>query len=420
MSEVTSGGVALVPSGTSESTSPEDEARREALRQSGAEYLQKAMEQAVKGQDPFQVDPGRTKKERKHRQPKVDPEFVAFGLLLRDSLVYVYMALYVVCQASSYMLISVSFRSMQTPAVLTFLHMLSASGGLYLASQYDVFDQPIQISTAALKGSSIQMVLYATQMLCTFSALHHNSVNVVIVWITAGGAAIEAGMMYWLTGMALSQESRIALATGFGAGVLELLFDSDKVPLGVLMLTLWSISKAVDCLWKQLRVDASLGDKMKDMWLVSWIRDIGDEEAQHGGSTIAFMKNLVPAAPVLLLGFICMEGKELVDHELSVPAVEVMLMACLAYALMVGCQLLLDQKAIKPEVQLGLKGASLLGAIVIFAVEEYKSISVMAVLLSLTSVTASLWVGWQQQLRESLITLLMPGGQKERSLSSTV
>jgi hypothetical protein len=29
------------------------------------------------------------------------------------------------------------------------------------------------------------------------------------------------------------------------------------------MLTLWSISKAVDCLWKQLRVDASLGDKMK-------------------------------------------------------------------------------------------------------------------------------------------------------------
>jgi hypothetical protein len=45
MSEVTSGGVALVPSGTSESTSPEDEARREALRQSGAEYLQKAMEQ---------------------------------------------------------------------------------------------------------------------------------------------------------------------------------------------------------------------------------------------------------------------------------------------------------------------------------------------------------------------------------------
>ncbi|GAX86042.1 hypothetical protein CEUSTIGMA_g13457.t1 [Chlamydomonas eustigma] len=406
MTDATSREASVLES-TPDNIIPEDEARREALRQSGAAYLQKAMEQAIKGQDPFQIDSGGLKKERKRRQPKVDPEFVAFGLLLRDSLVYFYMALYVVCQASSYVLISVSFRSMQTPAVLTFLHMLSAAGGLYLASQYDVFDQPIQISAAALKGSSVQIVLYSTQMLCTFSALHHNSVNVVIVWITAGGAAIEAVVACWLNSTSLSQQSRIALITGFSAGVLELLFDPDKVPLGVLMLTLWSISKAVDCLWKQLRVDASLGDRLKVMWLVSRIRDIGDEEALHGDSTIAFMKNVVPAVPVLLLGFICMEGKELVDHELSVPAVELMLMACLAYALQLGCQLLLDQKAIKPEMQLGLKGASLLGAVIMFALEEHKTISLMAVLLSLASVTASLWAGWQQQRRESCSTITM-------------
>ena len=30
---------------------------------------------------------------------------------------------------------------MQTPAVLTFLHMLAAAGGLRLASQYDVFER---------------------------------------------------------------------------------------------------------------------------------------------------------------------------------------------------------------------------------------------------------------------------------------
>lgn len=36
------------------------------------------------------------------------------------------------------------------------------------------------------------------QMLCTFSALHHNSVLVVIVWTTAGGAAIEACVAYLL------------------------------------------------------------------------------------------------------------------------------------------------------------------------------------------------------------------------------
>ena len=37
--------------------------------------------------------------------------------------------------------VQVSFHSMQTPAVLTFLHMLAAAGGLRLASQYDVFER---------------------------------------------------------------------------------------------------------------------------------------------------------------------------------------------------------------------------------------------------------------------------------------
>ncbi len=37
-----------------------------------------------------------------------------------------------------------------------------------------------------------------------------------------------------------------------------------------------------------------------------------DEEAQLSGSTLAFMQNAIPALPVLLLGFICLEGEELV------------------------------------------------------------------------------------------------------------
>ena len=49
------------------------------------------------------------------------------------------------------------------------------------------------------------------------------------------------------------------------------------------------------------------------MWLVCRIRELADEEALQSGSTIAFMQNIVPAVPVLLLGFICMEGKELVS-----------------------------------------------------------------------------------------------------------
>ena len=62
-------------------------------------------------------------------------------------------------------LMQVSFQSMQTPAVLTFLHMLSAAGGLHLASRYDVFEaHPMGLNPSTLKGSSVRIVLYASQV----------------------------------------------------------------------------------------------------------------------------------------------------------------------------------------------------------------------------------------------------------------
>ena len=81
--------------------------RRQELRKAGAAYLDKAISQASKGADPFQQQ-----KPRRQRQERVDPEFMAFGKLLRDNLVYVYVAGFIVCQASSYVLISV--RPMHT------------------------------------------------------------------------------------------------------------------------------------------------------------------------------------------------------------------------------------------------------------------------------------------------------------------
>jgi len=108
----------------------------------------------------------------------------------------------------------------------------------------------------------IWTTLPLSQMLCIFSALHHNSVNVVIVWTTAGGVAIEAAVGYLLTGVTLEREPRLALTVGFGAGILELVFDTDKVAVGVLMLLLWSLSKAAECVWRRLREDATLGGRI--------------------------------------------------------------------------------------------------------------------------------------------------------------
>lgn len=61
-------------------------------------------------------------------------------------------------------------------------------------------------------------------MLCMFSALHHNSVHVVLVWTTAGGAAIEATVTALLgpgpghPAAPIPREAALLLLVGFSAG----------------------------------------------------------------------------------------------------------------------------------------------------------------------------------------------------------
>lgn len=44
--------------------------------------------------------------------------------------------------------------------------------------------------------------------------------------------------------------------------VLELVFDKEKVAVGLLMLFLWAVSKATECVWKQMRLDPTLGGRL--------------------------------------------------------------------------------------------------------------------------------------------------------------
>ncbi len=97
--------------------------RRDALRKAGADYLERAMQQAkLKGsvaqQDPFapQEPPptgtpapaplakarsGSTRRRAKLQQP-VDPEFAAFGAVFESTKLYIYMGVYLVSQACIY------------------------------------------------------------------------------------------------------------------------------------------------------------------------------------------------------------------------------------------------------------------------------------------------------------------------------
>eukprot|EP00955_Chlamydomonas_euryale_P107150 365747-Chlamydomonas_euryale.AAC.27 len=98
----------------------EVERRRNALRSAGANILEVAMAQAQKGEDPFAVDPNRVRKERRKRQKAEDPEFVAFGTFLKQSLVYIYAAFYIIAQASSYVLVKVGGSASMTAMYLSF------------------------------------------------------------------------------------------------------------------------------------------------------------------------------------------------------------------------------------------------------------------------------------------------------------
>ena len=44
--------------------------------------------------------------------------------------------------------------------------------------------------------------------------------------------------------------------------MLELVFDKEKVAVGLLMLFLWAVSKATECVWKQMRLDPTLGGRL--------------------------------------------------------------------------------------------------------------------------------------------------------------
>ncbi|WIA39823.1 hypothetical protein OEZ86_005876 [Tetradesmus obliquus] len=62
------------------------------------------------------------------------------------------------------------------------------------------------------------------------------------------------------------------------------------------------------------------------------VRALSDLEDGSSPSTISFMAACLPALPALVLGLACLEGRDLVEHEPSVPTLSVLLFSCLAFA----------------------------------------------------------------------------------------
>eukprot|EP00798_Chlamydomonas_sp_ICE-L_P015007 gene15007-21075_t len=299
-------------SGPSAEDDAEEALRKDAMRKKGADFLSQALEASGKGQDPFAVAPAPQagKAKRAARPMKEDADVAAFGKVMEEAKVYVFSAIFLVCSAASPVLIMLSFKTMQTPAVLTFLHMLGAALTLGVSNHFGVFK--LELTGNTLRGS------IARTMLCMFSALHHNSVNLVLVWMYVGGLLIDVGMPF------LSMTGRFCIVevmtSRFGIRLRELFDEEDCVP----------------------------------------------------APTMAFWQ---------------------VDHELSVPAVKVMLMACAAYMLSTFSLLVIDKK-ISGDTKLMLRTAAVLGTIVLFCMEEFKTISLLAVVFTFLAVGAALASSW--------------------------
>ncbi|MEW5297622.1 MAG: hypothetical protein WDW36_000820 [Sanguina aurantia] len=367
--------------------------RKAELRRAGQDFLDRAMHTASKadGTDPFQtaIQPSPSSRLQsstsisKRRRPgrpgaSEDPDVVAFGLLYESSKLYVYMAMYVVCHAVGLVLMKGSLHSMKTPAVLTFLHMLCAVGALALASQYDVIVVH-PLSALRSKGCSVKAALMGLQLLFTFSALLHGSVNLVLCCITLMPGVLDAACSFFLHRLQPSKDVAMSLQIAAAACALEWLCDGHKSVLGVVMLLLLSAVKAAELLWRYLKQDATAGGAITDFAVVSLVREVAEEEEALSPADAVFLSHLLPAVPILLLGFGCLEGKEIVDHELSVPAVSVMLLSCAAYIAVVACQLLLDEK-LPQSSKLYLRGAALLGTVVFNYMVPVNVVTTMIVL----------------------------------------
>mmetsp|Transcript_7383 Transcript_7383/g.21812 ORF Transcript_7383/g.21812 Transcript_7383/m.21812 type:complete len:233 (+) Transcript_7383:151-849(+) len=105
--------------------------------------------------------------------------------------------------------------------------------------------------------------------------------------------------------------------------------------LSLLALLLWQAADAGRWLWPLVRQRALTGQPLQlGTYVVdpTLIHQVGAAEDAIEPFTLAFLHNLVPAAVAFVVAFLTLEGRELVEHELSVPAVSGILLSAACWS----------------------------------------------------------------------------------------
>ncbi|KAF8060109.1 rimO [Scenedesmus sp. PABB004] len=246
--------------------------------------------------------------------------------------------LLVLAQGFSWVLLKGALISMAVPGVQTFLHLASAAVALQLAAAWQLVEPP-KISAAAVKGALVQSVLSSCQLLTLVTLLSRGSVymvlcavNVLPLLLRLSRVADVSGAKTWLPA-AVQHHMRAPLGCAVAGLGLELLADAHSGMMTLALLLCFSGTVALQLLWKQVKGDATLGHRIHDTDFLFRARQLSDLEDSASPATLGFMSAALPAVPALLLGLVLgLEGRDLVEHEPSVPTLSVLMLSCGAFA----------------------------------------------------------------------------------------
>ncbi|KAK9842318.1 hypothetical protein WJX81_006380 [Elliptochloris bilobata] len=343
------------PATSAASASPgKEDARKEKLRKAGQEYFEKVLAQANQGKQSH-IEPPRAR--RRAPVDVEDPDLKTVGLVLEGTRLYFFGGVLLAASAASPVLIKASLQGLQTPAILVFLHLVPTISALWLLFSV----KPLQLR--ALQGCSIQAALAGVQVLALFGALLHGSLYLVLGATTLLPQVLRAAARA-ASGQRASLPQLAAVAAGVvGAGA-AVVAGARPNGMAALCLGAWGAAEAVAVLWEYVRREAAPGAALWGSALAARLAGVAAEEARLDVATAEFLRAALPAAPALLVGFLCGEGALLVSHELSVPAVTAMLLSALAFATAAWSGLALAD-ALSPRARAGLQALAALAALAV-------------------------------------------------------
>jgi drug/metabolite transporter (DMT)-like permease len=141
---------------------------------------------------------------------------------------------------------------------------------------------------------------------------------------------------------------------------------------------------------------APAGGLLVNLALSSALREVAAAEEALPRSSHVALAHALPAAPVLLAGLLCLEGQELVEHELSVPAVTLVLLSAAAFTLAAAAALLLEER-LAPAHKSAVRALCLAGTIVLDFLERAHALGALPLLGVGMAVAGSVAAGWAQR-----------------------